>query len=78
MVLHRHCERVQGAKQSDAQCRCERSEAICRSFSQNGWIASVPFASLWASTHSFLRNDTLFNAFVLVSSFGMPFDFHNS
>jgi len=57
MVLHRHCERLQGAKQSHAQCRCERSEAICRSFSQNGWIASVA---------PLPRKDTLFNALVLV------------
>src|SRR3990172_5283475 len=70
MILHRHCERLQGAKQSDAQCRCERSEAICRSFSQNGWIASVPFASLWASTHSLPRKDTLFHALVLVFLLG--------
>jgi len=61
MILHRHCERLQGAKQSDAQCRCERSEAICRSFSQNGWIASVT---------SLLRNDILFNALVLVFLLG--------
>src|SRR3972149_9404889 len=57
MLLHRHGERLQGAKQSDAQCRCERSEASCRSFSQNGWIASVT---------SFLRNDILFNALALM------------
>ena len=61
MILHRHCERLQGAKQSDAQCRCERSEAICRSFSQNGWIASVT---------SFPRKDTLFHAFAIVLLLG--------
>src|SRR3989304_7433263 len=57
MVIHRECERLHGAKQSDAQCRCERSEAICRSFSQNGWIASVA---------PLPRKDTLFHALVLV------------
>jgi len=57
MVSHRECERPKEAWQSDTQCRCERSEAICRSFSQNGWIASVT---------SFLRNDTLFIALVLL------------
>jgi hypothetical protein len=57
MVSHRECERPKEAWQSDTQCRCERSEAICRSFSQNGWIASFT---------SFLRNDTLFIALVLL------------
>ena len=73
MVLHRHCERPKGAWPSDTQCRCEHvhgactevnecvqcklREAICRSFSQSGWIASVT---------SFLRNDTLFHALALV------------
>jgi len=61
MILHRHCERLQGAKQSDAQCRCERSEAICRSFSQNGWIASVA---------PLPRKDTLFHAFAIVLLLG--------
>ena len=60
-MVRRHCERLQAAKQSEARCRCERSEAICRSFSQNGWIASVT---------SFLRKDTLFHAFAIVLLLG--------
>ena len=78
MFLHRHCERPQGAKQSDTRCRCEYihfaqyklRKPIRRSFSQIGWIASAPFASLRAPTNPSLRNNAFFVALVLMFLLG--------